>query len=107
VKKAQPHPIPYSELQVAVGGVVVLLGQVLGLKKALAGFSEDVIALAKEGVDLVSPSSPPSCTAAGAGAGATDYRPPRTEWCTGRSETCCSNNLPMAGNRPMHGADRR
>ena len=35
VKEMQPHPVAHRKLHIAVVGVVVLLGQLLGLEKTL------------------------------------------------------------------------
>jgi hypothetical protein len=51
MKQAQPDPVTDSKLQVTVGGIVVLLGQLLRLKKALSDLSEHFIPAVEEHVD--------------------------------------------------------
>jgi hypothetical protein len=43
VEQTQPHPVPNNELQGTMVGVIVFLGQLLSLKKALANLSQDVV----------------------------------------------------------------
>jgi hypothetical protein len=57
MEKAQPYPIAYSKLQVTVGGVVVLFGELLCLQETLANF-EDLIATAKKGISSFCPRCP-------------------------------------------------
>jgi hypothetical protein len=58
MEKAQPDPIAYSKLQVAVGGVVVLLGELLCLQETLANFGEDLVVTAKKGISGFCPRRP-------------------------------------------------
>jgi hypothetical protein len=47
MEQAQPDPITHIKLQVAVSGVVVLLGQLLRLKETLPDLSEHLIPAAE------------------------------------------------------------
>jgi hypothetical protein len=58
MKKAQPDPIAYSKLLAAVGGVVVLLGELLCLQETLANFDEDLVVTAKKGISGFCPRRP-------------------------------------------------
>jgi hypothetical protein len=43
VEQAQPHPVAYLELLIAMIGIVVLLGDLLSLQQSLADLLEDLI----------------------------------------------------------------
>jgi len=56
MEKTQPHPIPNRELQLTMGGVIVLLGDLLRLEESLADLSQHLITITEEVVDGVDPS---------------------------------------------------
>ena len=55
MEKTQPHPITHRELQLAMGGVVVLLGDLLRLEKSLADLGQHLVTITEEAVDGVGP----------------------------------------------------
>ena len=45
MEQTQPHPISHNILQIVVGSVIVLLGQLLSLEKTLVDFSKNFISI--------------------------------------------------------------
>ena len=58
MEKTQPHPIPNRELQLTMGGVIVLLGDLLRLEKSLADLGQHLVTITEEAVDGVGPGRP-------------------------------------------------